>query len=73
MRPWRLTGDGKTGAFLWDSADTLLFTSSRSEEGKKKREAGEERTDFYRISLHGGEAEEAFFRPPFRDPSRKGP
>lgn len=61
--PLRLTGDGKTGAFLWDSADTLLFTSSRSEEGKKKREAGEERTDFYRISLHGGEAEEAFSVP----------
>ena len=39
--PLRLTGDGKTGAFLWDSADTLLFTSSRREEGKKKREAGE--------------------------------
>lgn len=38
--PLRLTGDGKTGAFLWDSADTLLFTSSRSEEGIRRERPG---------------------------------
>ena len=61
--PARLTGDGKTGGFLWEDAHTLLFASSRDPETKKKQEAGEECTSFYRIDTRGGEAVKAFTVP----------
>lgn len=69
--PLRLTGDGKAGAYLWDGPHTLLFTSSRGEEGRKKREAGEEWTDFYRLDTQGGEAVKAFSVPLSATPVEK--
>ena len=52
-----LTTDGKTGGFLWDGPHTLLFQSTRDPEQKKRAEAGEEHTAFYRLDLRGGEAQ----------------
>lgn len=59
----RLTTDGKAGAFLWDDAQTLLFTADRDPALAKKREAGEDCTAFYRIRTDGGEAAPAFTVP----------
>src|SRR5699024_7636235 len=58
--PRRLTGDGKTGAFLWDGPHTLLFVSRRDPQVQKLQEAGEEATAFYRLDTTGGEAVKAF-------------
>ena len=49
-----LTTDGKTGGFLWDGPHTLLFQSGRDPEQKKRLEAGEEYTAFYRLDTRGG-------------------
>ena len=53
----RLTGgtDGKKP--LWLDGDTILF------QGDREREKDPGSTVFYRISLHGGEAEKAFAVP----------
>ena len=59
----RLTTDGKSGGFLWDNDDTLLFTSGRNTKAAEKAKAGEAFTSFYRINLNGGEAEKAFSVP----------
>ena len=59
----QLTADGKTRGFLWDGPHTLLFASSRDPEQKKRQEAGEEYTAFYRLDLGGGEAKKAFSVP----------
>ena len=69
--PLRLTGDGKTGAYLWDGPHTLLFTTTRGKEGEKKREAGEEYTEFYRLDIRGGEAVKAFSVPVNATPLEK--
>ena len=58
-----LTGLGKEGSFIWDDDTTLLFPGMRKDSDKKKAEAGEEFTVFYRLSLNGGEAQEAFRLP----------
>ena len=57
---YQLTGDGKTGGFLWDGPRTLLFSSGRDPELKKLSESGEEGTTFYRMDLGAGEARKAF-------------
>lgn len=59
----QLTGLGKEGSFIWDDEDTLLFPSLRSDADKKKAEAGDEFTVYYRLNLGGGEAKEAFRLP----------
>lgn len=61
----RLTTQGGEKNFLWLDEGHLLFPAVRSKADKKAQEAGEEETTFYRISLTGGEAEEAF-RVPLR-------
>ncbi len=58
-----LTADGKVEAFIWDDKDTILFSAMRDEAIRKKVEAGEEWTSFYRISIKGGEAQPAFAVP----------
>ena len=58
-----LTDMGKEGSFIWDDNDTLLFSSIRKESDKKRVEAGEEFSVFYRLSLQGGEALKAFTLP----------
>ncbi|MFP4630716.1 MAG: prolyl oligopeptidase family serine peptidase [Candidatus Acetothermia bacterium] len=56
----RITTSGEDGSFVWLNRRELLFTSGRgSDEGEEE----EEKTDFYRIDLTGGEAVEAFSVP----------
>ena len=69
--PRRLTGDGKTGAFLWDGPHTLLFVSRRDPQAQKLQEAGEEATAFYRLDTTGGEAVKAFQVPLSASPLEK--
>ena len=69
--PRRLTGDGKTGAFLWDGPHTLLFISRRDPQAQKLQEAGEEATAFYRLDTTGGEAVKAFQVPLAASPLEK--
>lgn len=59
----QLTTDGKTGGFLWDGPHTLLFSSGRDPKQKKRQDAGEEYTAFYRLNTQGGEAQKAFSLP----------
>lgn len=59
----QLTTHGKEQLYIWDSKDTILFANMREEEDKKAVENGEERTCFYRICIHGGEAVKAFTLP----------
>ena len=54
----RMTGTGKDSWSLWDDDETLLLMSERSEEDKAKD--FEEKTVFYRLNIHGGEAVKAF-------------
>lgn len=56
----RLTSSGDVRSFCWLDADTLLFPSRRS---KKEDKPGEPSTDFYSLSIHGGEAVKAFTVP----------
>lgn len=51
--------------FVWLSDTHILFPSLRNSKDKKAVEEGEDLTVFYRINIHGGEAQEAF-RLPFR-------
>lgn len=59
----QLTNGGKESMYLWEDEDTLLFSSLRDKQDQEAVEQGEERTVFYRISLHGGEAIKAFTIP----------
>lgn len=59
----QLTSLGKESSFIWDDDNTLLFPALRSETDRKKAESGDEFTVFYRLSLLGGEALEAFRLP----------
>ena len=54
---------GSDRLLLWEDGDTLLFPADRSAKEKKRREAGEEFTAYYRLSLSGGEALPAFTLP----------
>lgn len=54
----RMTGTGKDSFGLWDDDETLLLMSERSEADKAKD--FEEKTVFYRLNIHGGEAVKAF-------------
>ena len=54
----KLTSFGAESHLLFDSENTLLFSSVRKHEYKAKD--GKEKTVFYRLSLKGGEAERAF-------------
>lgn len=58
-----LTTSGKEHLYLWENEDTLLFSNVREESDAQALQNGEERTVFYRISIHGGEAQKAFSIP----------
>ena len=51
---------GKVGQFLWLDDETILFSETRDKKDKEKQEKGYELTCFYKINIHGGEAEFAF-------------
>ena len=59
----QLTDLGKEGRYLWESDDTVLFPAVRSASEKKRAEAKEQFTSFYRLDLRGGEALHAFTLP----------
>ncbi len=56
----QLTTFGQEKIFIWFDEQTLLFSSLREEKDKKRKEAGEPFTIFYRIDIFGGEAAKAF-------------
>ncbi|HNW47523.1 MAG TPA: S9 family peptidase [Thermotogota bacterium] len=61
----QMTTSHKDGRFIWLSdGRRLLFSSLREKEDIKAKESGEVFTQFYTISLDGGEAQKAF-RVPF--------
>lgn len=57
-KPLRLTGDGKSGAFLWLDEDTVLFAAQR-----EKTETPPVGSTYYALSLKGGEAQKKFTFP----------
>lgn len=61
MTEMRLTAAGQEGSFLYEDADTLLFPACRSKADEPEK--NEQKTVFYKISLHGGEATPAFSLP----------
>lgn len=46
--------------FIWDNDNELLFADLRSQKDRDMVQEGLEKTCFYRISLHGGEAKKVF-------------
>lgn len=59
----RLTTMGQEKSLVWQDNETILFPSIRSEKYKRQMENDSDLTVFYSISIHGGEAEEAFAVP----------
>ena len=59
----QLTDLGKEQNYLWEDANTLLFPAVRSASEKKRAEAKEQFTSFYRLRLSGGEALHVFTLP----------
>ena len=57
----QLTTAGKEASFLYDDADTILFPAARTSADEPEKH--HQKTTFYRISLHGGEAAPAFSLP----------
>ena len=49
--------------YIWEDEQTLLFVSLRDSKDKEALAAGEERTAFYRLNIHQGEAQKAFTMP----------
>jgi len=58
-----LTTFDEENGFTWLDEDTVLFPGSRDPKQKEKKEAGEEFTQFYKISVNGGEAQKFFCIP----------
>lgn len=58
---YQLTAFGEERSFAWlDDGEHVLFAAKRSPKDKERPERGIEETVFYRINVHGGEAQEAF-------------
>ncbi len=62
-RYWKLTSGKKERNFIWLDNETLLFISDREKSYAEKVKNGEDWTCFYKISIHGGEAQFAFAVP----------
>ncbi len=59
----QLTDLGSERSFCWEDGSHLLFPAVRSAKEKKRREAKEAFTSYYRLDIHGGEAVHAFTLP----------
>lgn len=59
----QLTSYHQESIYLWEDNDHLLFVNMRDDQDQQAVEKGEERTSFYRINIHGGEAIKAFSIP----------
>lgn len=57
------TGLGAESWYVWEDETHLLFPAVRSADEKKRQEAGEPFTAFYRLDVTGGEAIKAFELP----------
>lgn len=56
----RLTGLGKERSFIWEDNTHILFKANRTEKEQKRIKDKEAFTSYYRIDIHGGEAQHAF-------------
>lgn len=57
----RLTTYAKEKSFMWmENSENIMFQNARNEKDKEKIKNGEDFAVFYKINIHGGEAEEAF-------------
>ena len=56
----QLTTFGQESMFTWLNEQNILFSSLREDKDKKRKEAGEPFTIFYKINVFGGEAKKAF-------------
>lgn len=59
----QMTDIGREGSFVWEDAFHLLFPAVRTAAEKKRTEAHEEFTPYYRLDIRGGEAIHAFTLP----------
>ncbi len=59
----QLTDLGAEGRFFWEDATRLLFPAVRSKAEKKRAEAKDSFTSYYRLDVTGGEAMHAFTLP----------
>ena len=59
----QLTDLGKEKTFLWEDETHILFPAVRSAKEKKRAEAKEQFTSWYRLDVTGGEAVHAFTLP----------
>lgn len=59
----QLTSSGSEGFFYWEDDETIIFKNIREKKDRKRIEAGEELSVFYRININGGEAKRAFSIP----------
>ena len=59
----QLTVGGDAKSYCWAGKDSLLFPAKRSEKYKALAKEDSDFTVFYEISVHGGEAKEAFCLP----------
>lgn len=59
----KLTGLNKERSFFFEDDENILFAASRTESEKNNAKNGIIETNYYRINIHGGEAEKAFTLP----------
>ena len=59
----KLTGLDKESKYYWEDDTNILFPAVRSTSEKKRQKEKEIFTSFYRINIHGGEAQRAFELP----------
>ncbi len=59
----KLTGLNKERSFFFEDDENILFATSRTEAEKNNAKNGIIETNYYRINIHGGEAEKAFTLP----------
>lgn len=57
---FQLTNSDAEASYFWKDNSNILFKSSRSLNGKEKNEDKHEKTQFYKINIHGGEAIKSF-------------
>lgn len=59
----RLTANGKSGAPIWEDDNNILFPAMREKQDQERAQNGESFSVWYRLNIHGGEAERAFELP----------
>ncbi len=57
---YKLTNSGKDSSYLWLNDQEILFTSGRDMGVKKDEKEDNDKTKFFKINIHGGEAEYLF-------------